>query len=143
MNSKSKRNKDEIVKDKHGFKDGSAVSLHYTFTLKEVLFRDKWPPEPKYHQAALQNSKLWLFSSHKKLLQKLELDDQGAPVQDEKKGIKSENVVDDPEYLTKTKIHRMIVDETGTHCFLLNDKAVFYNHWKSQDKIFRFDFTSE
>ena len=36
----------------------------------------------------------------------------------------------------------MVVDETGNHCFLLCDKAIIYNSWKS-DICFKFELKEE
>ena len=47
-------------------------------------------------------------------------------------------IVDDPKHLRRAQINRMFVDESGDHCFLVSDTALFYNHWGS-DQIKRID----
>ena len=78
-----------------------------------------------YQQVAMQNSKLWIFTSKNKLLLKKVLGEGGTTLRDTKQ------IVDDPSHLKRAKIRRMYLDESGVHCFLVSDTEIFYNHWDS------------
>ena len=95
--------------------------------MDEISFRDKPPPDLIFHQVSLQNSHLWIFTAKEKLLVKKELNDNGEVV----KSDNDYNIVDDSEGLSKAKITKMVVDESGYHCFLISDNIIFYNHWLS------------
>ena len=51
-------------------------------------------------------------------------------------------IIDDPKHLAKTPISRMVVDDTGNHCFLLAKTVIFYNHWQT-DQISKIDLLDE
>ena len=122
-------------KDKHGFAS-EEVSLYGAFTMEDVTFRDP-PPESMYQQVALQNNKLWIFTSKNKLISKKVLGEGVTTLRDTKQ------IVDDPSHLKRAKIRKMFVDDSGMHCFLVSDTELFYNHWDS-DFIYRIDvFTPE
>lgn len=124
---------DIIAKDKHGFSE-EEVSLYGAFTMEDITFRDP-PPESVYQQVALQNNRLWIFTSKNKLISKKVLGENATTIRD------SKQIVDDPSHLKRARIRRMFVDETGSHCFLVSDTELFYNHWDS-DFIFRIDVFS-
>ena len=92
-----------------------------------MSFRDKPPPDLNFHQVSLQNSRLWIFTAKEKLLVKKELNDNGEIVKTEN----DFNILDDPEGLSKARVTKMVVDESGDHCFLISDNIIFYNHWLS------------
>lgn len=102
--------------------------------MEDITFRDP-PPETMYHQVALQDNKLWIFTHRNKLLAKKELGEGNMTLRDTKQ------VLDDQTYLKRARIRRMFVDDTGMHCILVGETELFYNHWNS-DFIFRIDVFS-
>ena len=75
----------------------------------------------------------------KKLLVKKEMGDGGIIIKEDSNDA---NIVDDPLFLKKETIRRMIVDESGENCFLIGDKVIFYNHWESET-IFKIALSDE
>ena len=120
-------------KDKYGFQQDDVTTFD-AFQLENVRFREQLL-DNAIQCVNLQNNKLWIFTAKNKVIVKQELMPKGDGAV---KG--NPRIVDDPSHLRRCKFRKMFVDATGSHCFMIADHEVFYNHWES-DNIFKVDLS--